>query len=97
MLNCTISSSFFPLFVDNRLKHSMYRGLDDHFLIFSSIPVHVNSSVTMALNKVNCSLWVKVPFLLSAQSFDFWTFLKMTSLKIWFISGFSAREVFPGH
>ena len=29
--------------------------------------MHVNRNVTMALNKVNCSLWVKVSFLSSAQ------------------------------
>ena len=65
-------------------------------IIFSSIPVHVNRNVTMALNKVNYFLWVKVPFRLSAQSFDFWTFCKMTSLRVSFIIGFSAREAFPG-
>ena len=56
-------------------------------IIFSSIHVHVNRNVTMALNKVNCSLWVKVAFRLSAQSFDFWTFCKMTSLIVSFIIG----------
>ena len=58
--------------------------------------MHVNRNVTMDMNKVNCSLWVKVPILLSAQSFDFWTFCKMTSLIVSFIIGFSAREIFPG-
>ena len=65
-------------------------------IIFSSIPVHMNRNVTMALNKVNCSPWVKVPFLLSAQSFDFSTVFKMSSLTVSFIIGFSAREDFPG-
>ena len=65
-------------------------------IIFSSIPVHVNRNVTMGLNKVSCSLWVKVPFLLSAQSFNFRTFCKMTSLRVFFTIMFSAREVFLG-
>ena len=63
-------------------------------IIFPSIPVHVNRNVTMALNKVNCSLWFKVSFLLSAQSFDFWTFCKMTSLRVSLLSDFRLGRLF---
>ena len=63
-------------------------------IIFSSIPVHVNRNVTMALNKVNCSLWIKVPFLLSSQSFHLSTFCKMTSLRVSFFIEFSALELY---
>ena len=58
--------------------------------------MHVSRNVTMALNKVNCSLWVKVPFLLSAQSLDLKIICKMTSLRVSSIIGFSDRETFPG-
>ena len=82
----------FSLYVDKRLDDTIYGGVDDHF---ASIPVHVNRNVTRTLNKVNCSLWVKVPFLLSALSFEFSTFCKMASLTVSFIIGFSDREAFP--
>ena len=59
-------------------------------ILFSSIPERVHRNVTMALNKVTYSLWVKVPYLLSAQSFDFSTFCKMTSLRVSFFIGFLA-------
>ena len=65
----------------------MYCGSDDLFL---EHPCAREQNVTMALNKVNCSLWFKVPFLLSAQSFDFWTSCKMTSPRLSFIIGFLA-------
>ena len=63
----------------------MYGGVDDHFL---------EHPVAMALNKVDCSLCAKVPFLLSAQSFDFSIVCKMTSSRVSFIIEFSAREAF---
>ena len=56
--------------------------------------MHVNRNVTIALNNVNCSLWV--PFPLSAQSFDLLTDCKMTSLRVSFFIGFFSREFFPG-
>ena len=60
-----------------RLDDSMYRGFVNRC---SRIPVHVNRNMTIALNKVNCSLWAKVPILLSAQSFDFSTICYLFSL-----------------
>ena len=72
----------------------MYRDSDNHFLEHPY--AREQKGDNGQLKKVNCSLWVKVPFLLSAQSFDFWTFCEMTSLRVSFIIEFLAREAFPG-
>ena len=93
MLSSTVSSSYFSSMLTNARTTACTVVL---MIIFSSIPVHVNRNLTMALNKFNCSLWVKVPFLLSTHSFDFSTVCKMTSLRVSFIIGFSAWEAFPG-
>ena len=90
MLN---SSSFFSSMLTIAWKTACTVVL---MIMFWSIHVHVSKNVTMALNKVNCSLWVKVPFLLSAQSLDLKIICKMTSLRVSSIIGFSDRETFPG-
>ena len=69
----------FLIYVDKRLDDSMYCGFVNRF---SRIPVHVNRNMTIALNKVNCFLWAKVPILLSVQSFDFSTICKLIFLRV---------------
>ena len=63
-------------------------------IIFSSLPVHVNRNVTMALKNVNCSLWDNVTFLLSAQLFDFSAVCKMATSKVSLIVEFFTSYCF---
>ena len=83
----------FFLFVDKRLDDSINSGVDDLFLEHPSAREQKHD-----IGPEQCQLFFvsQGSVFLTAQSFDLWTFCKMTSLRLSFIIGFLAREASPG-
>ena len=91
MLSSTILSTFFFLYVDNRLDDNMYRGVDDHYL----------EHPCAREQKCDNGHEQGQLFFVGQGSDSFIgavirIFCKMTSLIVSFVIGFSAREIFPG-